>query len=59
MKILLIDNYDSFTFNVKHHLSEMGAKVNTFRNDAISMTILQYSDYTQSQNKNNEDIYLR
>ena len=35
--ILLIDNYDSFTFNVKHHLSEMGAKVNTFRNDAISI----------------------
>ena len=35
--ILLIDNYDSFTFNVKHHLSEMGANVNTFRNDAISI----------------------
>ena len=35
--ILLIDNYDSFTFNVKHHLSEMCAKVNTFRNDAISI----------------------
>ena len=35
--ILLIDNYDSFTYNVKHYLSEIGAKVKTFRNDKISI----------------------
>ena len=35
--ILLIDNYDSFTYNVKHHFSEIGAAVETYRNDAISI----------------------
>ena len=34
--IILIDNYDSFTFNVFHYLSEIGAKVKVFRNDKIS-----------------------
>ena len=35
--ILLIDNYDSFTYNVKHYLSEVGATVETYRNDKISL----------------------
>jgi len=35
--ILLIDNYDSFTYNVKHYLSEVGAKVETYRNNKISL----------------------
>ena len=35
--ILLIDNYDSFTYNVKHYLSEIGAKVKTYRNDKVSV----------------------
>ena len=35
--ILLIDNYDSFTYNVKHYLNEVGAEVETHRNDAISI----------------------
>ena len=35
--ILLIDNYDSFTYNVKHYFSEIGAAVETYRNDAISV----------------------
>ena len=34
--IILIDNYDSFTFNVYHYFSEIGAKVKVFRNDQIS-----------------------
>ena len=34
--IILIDNYDSFTFNVFHYLSEIGARVQVFRNDKIS-----------------------
>ena len=33
--IILIDNYDSFTFNVYHYLSELGAKVKVYRNDEI------------------------
>ena len=36
MKILLIDNYDSFTFNVYHYFGEIGATVKVFRNDEIS-----------------------
>jgi anthranilate synthase/aminodeoxychorismate synthase-like glutamine amidotransferase len=35
--ILLIDNYDSFTFNLYQHLSELGATVRVERNDAISL----------------------
>ena len=34
--IILIDNYDSFTFNVFHYLSEIGASIKVFRNDKIS-----------------------
>ena len=35
--IILIDNYDSFTYNVKHYFNEIGAKVETFRNDQITI----------------------
>ena len=35
--IILIDNYDSFTFNIFHYLSELGAKVKVFRNDKIKV----------------------
>lgn len=31
--ILLLDNFDSFTYNLKHHLSSLGAKVEVVRND--------------------------
>lgn len=34
--ILVIDNYDSFTFNLVHYLQELGAEVDVVRNDAIS-----------------------
>ncbi|GGD76282.1 anthranilate synthase component II [Croceicoccus mobilis] len=34
--ILVIDNYDSFTWNLVHYLMEMGAKVEVVRNDAIT-----------------------
>ncbi len=36
MKILLIDNYDSFTFNLYHYLSSLKNKVEVFRNDQIT-----------------------
>jgi len=35
--ILVIDNYDSFTYNLVQYLGELGAEVQVFRNDAISM----------------------
>ena len=36
MKILLIDNYDSFTFNLYHYLSSLKTKVDVIRNDKIT-----------------------
>ena len=36
MKILLIDNYDSFTFNLYHYISSLKAKVDVVRNDKIT-----------------------
>ena len=36
MKILLIDNYDSFTFNLYHYLSTLNAKVDVVRNNEIT-----------------------
>ncbi len=37
MRVTLIDNYDSFTFNLVHYIGELGAEVSVWRNDAISV----------------------
>ena len=37
MKLLMIDNYDSFTWNLVHLFEELGAEVAVYRNDAISV----------------------
>ena len=37
MKILMIDNYDSFTYNIVQYFGELGAEVITFRNDGITL----------------------
>ncbi|MCK2043678.1 aminodeoxychorismate/anthranilate synthase component II [Chromohalobacter salexigens] len=37
MSVLMIDNYDSFTYNVVQYLAELGADVVTYRNDAITL----------------------
>jgi anthranilate synthase component 2 len=34
--ILVVDNYDSFTWNLVHYLAELGARVEVVRNDALS-----------------------
>jgi anthranilate synthase/aminodeoxychorismate synthase-like glutamine amidotransferase len=39
--IFLIDNYDSFTYNLYQYLGELGADVRVVRNDAISVTELE------------------
>lgn len=39
--ILLIDNYDSFTFNLYQYLSELGSEVTTVRNDKISLAQIE------------------
>jgi anthranilate synthase/aminodeoxychorismate synthase-like glutamine amidotransferase len=36
-RILLIDNYDSFTYNIFHSLSKLGVKVEVYRNDKITL----------------------
>jgi anthranilate synthase component 2 len=38
--VVLIDNYDSFTWNLVHALGALGAKVEVYRNDAISVDAL-------------------
>ena len=35
--ILLIDNYDSFTYNLVHYVEDLGHSVNVYRNDKISL----------------------
>jgi len=42
--IVLIDNYDSFTFNLVHHLGELGAEVRVHRNDKISVAAVLSAD---------------
>lgn len=37
MKLLMVDNYDSFTFNLVQYFGELGAEVEVFRNDEISV----------------------
>ena len=39
--LLMIDNYDSFTYNVVQYLGELGADVQVFRNDAISIAEIE------------------
>ena len=35
--ILMIDNYDSFTYNLVQYLGELGQKVLVYRNDALTV----------------------
>lgn len=35
--ILLIDNYDSFTYNIKQYIEELGSECAVYRNDALSL----------------------
>src|SRR5438105_3507535 len=37
MKLVMIDNYDSFTYNIVQYLGELGAEVEVFRNDEIDI----------------------
>lgn len=44
MKIAIIDNYDSFTYNLSHLVKELGAEVTVYRNDQFEMPVLQQFD---------------
>lgn len=39
--LLMIDNYDSFTYNIVQYLGELGADVRVYRNDAISIAEIE------------------
>ena len=45
MKILLIDNYDSFTYNLFHYLSSLNCKVEVYRNDKITINQILNKKY--------------
>lgn len=44
MKIVIIDNYDSFTYNLSHLVKELGAEVTVLRNDAFQLKDLEAFD---------------
>lgn len=44
MKTVIIDNYDSFTYNLSHLIKKLGAEVTVFRNDQFELTDLACYD---------------
>ena len=44
MKVLMIDNYDSFTYNLVQYLGELGAEVEVLRNDQVSVEDILAND---------------
>lgn len=44
MKVAVIDNYDSFVYNLNHLLKELGAETTVFRNDSFSLGQLEEFD---------------
>lgn len=44
MKIVIIDNYDSFTYNLSHLLKELGAEIEVVRNDKFELKDLEQYD---------------
>ena len=44
MKIVIIDNYDSFTYNLSHLVKELGAEVTVYRNDQFELDQLEAFD---------------
>jgi anthranilate synthase component 2 len=46
MKVLMIDNYDSFTYNLVQYLGELGAEVEVVRNDQVTVDQIRENDAT-------------
>ena len=42
--LIMIDNYDSFTYNLVQYLGELGEEVKTFRNDEIGIALIEALD---------------
>ena len=45
IKSLLIDNYDSFTYNLKDYLEQAGISIDVYRNDEISLEAIRAASY--------------
>ena len=58
-KILVIDNYDSFTFNLVHYLEDLEAEVTVFRNDTFDLEeILPFDKIVLSPKKPTGEPYI-
>jgi hypothetical protein len=49
--LLMIDNYDSFTYNLVQYFGELGADVRVFRNDEITVEQIAASSRTRSSSR--------
>lgn len=45
MKVLLLDNYDSFTYNLYDYLLQTGVECDVYRNDALSLAAFEQLDF--------------
>ena len=45
MKFLIIDNYDSFVYNIAQRLGELGVTSDVIRNDKVTIRDIEESDY--------------
>ena len=43
-RILVIDNYDSFVYNIVHYLKELGCTVEVVRNDQFELSVMEHYD---------------
>jgi len=45
MKFLIIDNYDSFVYNIAQYLGELGVESDVIRNDKITLDEIKQNNY--------------
>ena len=57
--ILLIDNYDSFTYNIVHYVEELNFKVKVFRNDKITLNQIISEMIENDHNEAKKEILLK
>jgi anthranilate synthase/aminodeoxychorismate synthase-like glutamine amidotransferase len=48
MRVLMVDNYDSFTYNLVQYLGELGAEIHTVRNDAATVDELLEQEWDRA-----------